>query len=67
MSRIQYNGILTCPVCGFKRTAAIPTPASSYRFACSRCHTVNLPREGDDCVFCSYGSIKCPAKQMVEA
>lgn len=62
--RLKHSSILACPSCGFKRIAAIPTPASSYKFECSRCHSVNLPANGDDCVFCSYGSVKCPEKQL---
>jgi hypothetical protein len=30
---------------------------------CSHCKTLLRPKPGDCCVFCSYGSIKCPPMQ----
>ena len=30
---------------------------------CERCKTLLRPKAGDCCVFCSYGSVKCPPVQ----
>ena len=34
---------------------------------CASCHEVLRPKPGDCCVFCSYGSVKCPAAQVLHS
>jgi hypothetical protein len=34
-----------------------------YFYVCPTCHAVLKPQAADCCVFCSYGSVKCPSKQ----
>ena len=57
------ESVLTCPVCGRSATEVMPTDACIYFYECQGCHTVLKPKAGDCCVFCSYGSVKCPPIQ----
>ena len=41
----------------------MPTDACQYFYECSGCHELLKPRRGDCCVFCSYGTVKCPPVQ----
>ena len=54
---------LTCPECGFARREAMPTDACQFYYQCTRCTALLKPKPGDCCVFCSYGSVKCPPMQ----
>jgi hypothetical protein len=55
---------LTCPRCGFQKEEAMPTDSCHFFYECEGCHTLLRPAKGDCCVFCSYGSVKCPPVQM---
>ena len=55
---------LTCPHCGFAVVQIMPTDACLYFYECTSCHTLLRPKPGDCCVFCSYGSVKCPPIQQ---
>ncbi len=55
---------LTCPACGAAKVETMPTEACQYFYECTACHTLLRPKSGDCCVFCSYGSVPCPPKQM---
>jgi hypothetical protein len=57
------KSVLTCPECGFAEAEAMPTNACLYFYECGSCHTLLRPKAGDCCVFCSYGSVKCPPIQ----
>ncbi|HEV2701451.1 MAG TPA: GDCCVxC domain-containing (seleno)protein, partial [Steroidobacteraceae bacterium] len=52
-----------CPVCGAVTLETMPTDACIYFYECPGCNSVLRPKLGDCCVFCSYGSIKCPPVQ----
>lgn len=58
------ESLLTCPKCGHARLEVMPTHACQYFYECERCKIVLRPLPGDCCVFCSYGSVKCPPVQM---
>ncbi len=36
---------------------------SQFFYECEACRAVMRPESGDCCVFCSYGSVKCPPMQ----
>ncbi|WP_228466552.1 GDCCVxC domain-containing (seleno)protein [Adhaeribacter swui] len=55
---------ITCPECGYSKEEEMPTNACKYFYECENCHTVLKPQPGDCCVFCSYGSVKCPPIQQ---
>ncbi|CAM3608875.1 hypothetical protein G7061_07415 [Erysipelothrix sp. HDW6B] len=54
---------LTCPYCGFKSTEIMPEDMCQFFYKCSQCETVIKAQPGDCCVFCSYGTVKCPSMQ----
>ena len=57
------ESVLICPECGFFKSEVMPTDACQYYYECSNCRTLLRPKPGDCCVFCSYGSVKCPPIQ----
>ncbi len=54
---------LTCPYCRFRKDEDMPEDACQVFYNCSSCQKRIRPKPGDCCVFCSYGSVKCPSKQ----
>lgn len=54
---------ITCPHCGFKKEETMPTDVCQLVYDCSKCKKKIFAKEGNCCVFCSYGSVKCPDKQ----
>jgi hypothetical protein len=63
MSEVVLESVLVCPVCGFAKREKMPTDACRFFYECDGCKTVLRPKPGDCCVFCSYGSVKCPPMQ----
>ena len=55
---------LTCPHCGYTSVELMPTDACVIIHECAGCHAVLRPNDGDCCVFCSFGSVKCPPVQV---
>ncbi|HEX9346487.1 MAG TPA: GDCCVxC domain-containing (seleno)protein [Gemmatimonadales bacterium] len=41
----------------------MPVNACVHFYDCVGCGQMLRPRSGDCCVFCSYGSVKCPSCQ----
>lgn len=64
--KLVNRSTITCPSCGHQSTEVMPTDACLYFFECPACKTVIRPKQGDCCVFCSYGTVKCPPKQCEE-
>ena len=60
---IELNSKITCPNCGFSKVETMPTDACQFFYECTNCKQILKPQKGDCCVFCSYGSVKCPPKQ----
>jgi hypothetical protein len=58
------ESVITCPECGYRQSAAMPVDACLFFFECAGCGALLRPRPGDCCVFCSYGSVKCPPVQL---
>lgn len=54
---------LTCPLCGHQKTEIMPTDACQYYYQCESCQALLKPDPGDCCVFCSFGTVKCPPMQ----
>jgi hypothetical protein len=59
----SFQTEITCPQCKFKKTETLPTEICQLVYTCNNCNTELRPKEGDCCVFCSYGTHKCPSKQ----
>lgn len=55
---------ITCPVCGHTKEETMSTDTCLFFYECEDCHILLKPKEGDCCVFCSYGSVKCPPVQQ---
>ncbi|MBA3909920.1 MAG: hypothetical protein C0524_08530 [Rhodobacter sp.] len=54
---------LTCPECGHQSIEDMPTDACVYFHVCASCGVRLRPKDGDCCVFCSYGDVACPLIQ----
>lgn len=63
MDAIELESRLTCPHCGHEQTETMPTSACQFFYQCTGCAVVLSPKEGDCCVFCSYGTVPCPPIQ----
>lgn len=63
-SAVELKSTLTCPHCGFRKEETMPTDACLFFYECSQCKTMLKPKKGDCCVFCSYGAVKCPSRQV---
>ena len=61
---IQTRSVLSCPLCGHASELEMPQDACLFFHECDACHTLLRPLAGDCCVFCSYGSVKCPPIQQ---
>lgn len=64
MSDIVLESEITCPHCGFTKREPMPTDACQFYYECSNCKSLLRPKAGDCCVFCSFGSMKCPPVQQ---
>ena len=62
-STIELTSIITCPECGHLETETMPTDACQWFYQCKGCDVILKPKPGDCCVYCSYGSVACPAIQ----
>jgi hypothetical protein len=60
---IELRSTITCPNCGHKKMETMPTDACTYFYECENCKTRLQPLQGDCCVYCSYGTVKCPPMQ----
>jgi hypothetical protein len=65
--RMKSQSALTCPRCGYVETLTMPMDACQFFHPCGGCGVLLKPKPGDCCVFCSYGDIPCPPKQMEKA
>jgi len=60
---MELNSNIKCPECGYEKNEVMPTDSCQYFYECTNCNKVLKPMEGDCCVYCSYGTEKCPSKQ----
>ncbi|HEX6136240.1 MAG TPA: GDCCVxC domain-containing (seleno)protein [Casimicrobiaceae bacterium] len=63
MHAAVLESALRCPACGHVSVETMPTDACQWAYECERCHTLLRPKPGDCCVYCSYGSVRCPPMQ----
>ncbi|MBA3828516.1 MAG: hypothetical protein H0X33_06230 [Taibaiella sp.] len=61
---MELQSVITCPACGHKKTEQMPVDACTYFYECEQCKARLKPLPGDCCVFCSYGTVKCPPIQQ---
>jgi len=60
---MQLQSTITCPHCATAKLETMPTDACQFFYVCSGCEVKLRPKQGDCCVFCSYGSVPCPPIQ----
>ena len=60
---ITTASTITCPECAASKTETMPIDACQFFYDCASCGALLRPKPGDCCVFCSYGSMRCPSKQ----
>ena len=63
---VLTTSIITCPKCGFEKEEEMSLISCQYFYQCLNCSEMIKPLEGDCCVYCSYGSVKCPPIQKNE-
>lgn len=63
---VELQSTITCPNCRHKKTELMPTDACVYFYECDNCKTRIKPLQGDCCVYCSFGTVKCPSIQTGE-
>jgi hypothetical protein len=64
MSDVVLESEITCQRCGHKKQEVMPENACMFFYECNKCHALLKPFKGDCCVFCSYGTEKCPPIQL---
>jgi hypothetical protein len=64
---MELLSTIRCPQCGFEKEEEMPTDACQVLYECVNCRAKLRPLVGDCCVFCLYGSNKCPPIQEEEA
>ncbi|MGB7433541.1 MAG: GDCCVxC domain-containing (seleno)protein [Ahrensia sp.] len=57
------DSTITCPECGYFKTETMPTDSCQWFYDCEGCGALLKPKEGDCCVYCSYGTVACPPIQ----
>jgi len=53
---------ITCPHCGHRKAETMPVDSCLFFYECEGCGVRLKPKLGDCCVFCSFGSERCPPK-----
>ncbi|MEQ9442759.1 MAG: GDCCVxC domain-containing (seleno)protein [Cyclobacteriaceae bacterium] len=61
--KLQRHSMLTCPVCQHQCLMHMPLVNWVSAFVCENCSSSIKVMPGVCCVFCSYGSVGCPASQ----
>ncbi|WP_343899459.1 GDCCVxC domain-containing (seleno)protein [Arthrobacter rhombi] len=60
---IELTSVVTCPLCGRETSAQMSVDSCQYFWNCPECGERLQPLAGDCCVFCSYGTARCPSRQ----
>jgi hypothetical protein len=60
---IELQSTITCPHCGHQETETMSTDLCQFFYDCKGCGELLRPKQGDCCVFCSYGTVPCPPVQ----
>jgi hypothetical protein len=60
---IELQSTISCPKCGQQATETMPTDSCQFFYECKDCGSLLKPKQGDCCVFCSYGNVPCPPIQ----
>lgn len=63
-TQMILKSTISCPKCGHAATETMPVDACQYFYDCKGCGIVLKPKPGDCCVYCSYGTARCPPVQQ---
>jgi phage terminase large subunit GpA-like protein len=63
METATARSTITCPACQGRSAETMPLDACKFFYLCPHCGSTLRPKEGDCCVYCSYGSVVCPPVQ----
>lgn len=63
-NKVELQSTITCPNCGHSKKETMPTDSCQFFYECEKCNAVLKPKQGDCCVYCSYGTTKCPPIQL---
>lgn len=61
---VLYTNTLTCPECGAKQNSEMLSLESSRIYECNTCNEIIQSNEGECCIHCQYGEVKCPTQQV---
>ena len=59
------SSILTCPKCQHQYEEEMPEKTNQYSYRCPACEAVIKTKEGECCVYCSYGDYPCQQAQFI--
>ncbi|MDQ6788732.1 MAG: hypothetical protein M3033_18165 [Acidobacteriota bacterium] len=62
-TKVEMKSIIKCPECSHQKAEEMPTDACQFFYECENCRALLKPNKGDCCVFCSFGTEKCPPIQ----
>jgi hypothetical protein len=63
----ELHSTITCAACGHRAKETMPVDSCRYLYTCRRCGLQMKPKQGDCCVYCSYGDTPCPPIQEERA
>ncbi len=64
---MEIQSTITCPHCNHSASETMPADACQFFYECKGCGARLKPKPGDCCVFCSYGTVRCPPIQAERA
>lgn len=64
IGNFEAYSTITCPECGHQSKDEMPTDACQFYYDCKGCGKILRPKQGDCCVYCSFGDVPCPPIQM---
>jgi hypothetical protein len=66
LKTVKIETILSCPYCGKQQRVFMSLSGVKSSLYCFFCEQKIFSKDGVCCVFCSYGSAKCPVAQEKE-
>ncbi|WP_420870118.1 GDCCVxC domain-containing (seleno)protein [Catalinimonas alkaloidigena] len=61
--KVQKLSTLRCPICKHQILKRMPLEKTISEFVCMNCSSIIKTKRHECCVFCTYGSVKCPRAQ----
>jgi len=61
---IISESTITCPFCGYQKKEHMPVNSCVLDYICLNCKKIIHTKENDCCIFCSYGDVPCPSRQL---